>query len=126
MSTARAGALALKLALELCMLAALAYWGAQAGGSTALDVLLALAAPLAAAAVWGRYAAPRAPRASRRLAPGPRVVLESCVFAVAAVALVAAGAPVLAAVFAALVALDSALLLRWEAQERTGRGARAD
>jgi uncharacterized protein DUF2568 len=123
MSTARAGALALKLALELCMLAALAYWGAQAGGSTALDVLLALAAPLAAAAVWGRYAAPRA---SRRLAPGPRVVLESCVFAVAAVALVAAGAPVLAAVFAALVALDSALLLRWEAQERTGRGARAD
>ena len=86
MSTARAGALALKLALELCMLAALAYWGAQAGGSTAVDVLLA----------------------------------------VAAVALVAAGAPVLAAVFAALVALDSALLLRWEAQERTGPGARAD
>ena len=123
MSTARAGALALKLALELCMFAALAYWGAQAGGSTAVDVLLAVAAPLAAAAVWGRYAAPRA---SRRLARGPRVVLESCVLAIAAVALAAAGAPVLAAVFVALAALDTALLLRWEAPERTGPGARAD
>ena len=82
--------------------------------------MLAIAAPLAAAAVWGRYAAPRSPR---RLPRARRVVLESCVFAVAAVALAAAGAPLLAAVFAALVALDTVLLLRWESQERTGPGA---
>ena len=80
------------------MLAALAYWGAQAGGSTAGDVVLAIAAPLVAAAVWGRYAAPRSPR---RLPRARRVALESSVFAVAAVALAAAGAPLLAAVFAA-------------------------
>ena len=122
MTATRSTALALKLALELGMLAALAYWGAQAGGSTAVDVLLAVAAPLAAAVVWGLYAAPRSPR---RLAHGPRVVLESCVFAVAAVALAGAGAPLLGAVLAALVAVDTALLLRWESQERTGPGARA-
>ena len=103
------------------MLAALAYWGAQAGGSTAVDVLLAVAAPLAAAVVWGLYAAPRSPR---RLAHGPRVVLESCVFAVAAVALAAAGASVLAAVFAVLVAVDTALLVRSESEGRTDPGAR--
>jgi hypothetical protein len=48
------------------------------------------------------------------------------VFAVAAVALAAAGAPLLAAIFAALVALDTVLLLRWESQERTGLGAPGD
>jgi hypothetical protein len=109
--------------LELCMLAALAYWGAQAGGSTVGDVVLAIAAPLAAAAVWGRYAAPRSPR---RLPRAPRVALESCVFAIAAWALVAAGAPLAAVVFAALVALDTVLLLRWESEERTDPGARGD
>jgi hypothetical protein len=107
--------------LELCMLAALAYWGAQAGGSTVGDVVLAIAAPLAAAAVWGRYAAPRS---ARRLPRARRVALELCVFAIAAVALAAAGAPLLAAIFAALVALDTALVLRWEPQERTDPGAR--
>ena len=121
MAATRSIALALKLVLELGMLAALAYWGAQAGGSAAVDVLLAVAAPLAAAVVWGLYAAPRSPR---RLALGPRVVLESCVFAVAAVALAVAGAPVLAAIFAVLVAVDTALLVSSEAQERTGPGAR--
>jgi hypothetical protein len=109
--------------LELCMLASLAYWGAQAGGSTAGDIALAIAAPLAAAAVWSRYAAPRSPR---RLPRGRRVALESCVFAIAALALVAAGAPLAGLVFAALVALDTVLLLRWEPQERTGPGARGD
>ena len=121
MGTGEGAALALKFVLELCLFGALAYWGAQAGGSTAVDVLLALAAPLAAAVVWGRYAAPRSPR---RLPRGRRVALESCLFAVAAVALAAAGAPVLAAVLAVLVAIDTALLLRWESAGRTGPGAR--
>ena len=121
MTIARYATLALKVVLELCMLAALAYWGSQAGGSTAGDVVLAIATPLVAAAVWGRYAAPRSPR---RLPRGRRVALESSVFAVAAAALAAAGAPLLAAVFAALVALDTVLLLRWESEERTGLGAR--
>ena len=93
MTVARHVTLALKFVLELCMLAALAYWGAQAGGSTAGDVALGVGAPLVAAVVWGVYAAPRS---ARRL---PR---------------------------ARRVALDTALLLRWEAPERTGPGARAD
>jgi Protein of unknown function (DUF2568) len=104
----RSANLGLKFVLELCMLAALAYWGAQAGSSTLGDVVLAIAAPLAAAAVWGIYAAPKA---RHRLALVPRLVLELCVFAVAAVALAAAGAPVLALVFVAVVALNTALLV---------------
>jgi hypothetical protein len=111
---ARAANLGLKFVLELCMLAALAAWGAQAGGSTAGDVLLAVAAPLAAAVVWGIYAAPQA---RRRLARAPRIALELAVFAIAAVALVAAGAHVLGAVFAAVVVVNTALLVAWDDQE---------
>jgi len=107
---ARAANLGLKFLLELCMLGALAYWGAQAAGSTLGDVVLAVAAPLAAAIVWGTFAAPKA---RRRLARGPRVTLELAIFAVAAVALAAAGAPALAAVFAALVAMNTGLLVAW-------------
>jgi len=106
-TAARAANLGLKFVLELCMLAALAAWGAQAGGSTAGDVLLAVVAPLVAAGLWGAFAAPRA---RRRLPRGPRVALELGIFAVAAVALAAAGAATLAVVFAALAAINAALL----------------
>jgi hypothetical protein len=74
MTIARSAALGVMFVLELCTLAALAYWGAQAGGSTVGDVVLAIAAPLAAAAVWGRYAAPRS---ARRLPRARRVALDT-------------------------------------------------
>jgi hypothetical protein len=48
----RAANLALRFALELATLVALAYWGFQAGGSTLVHVLLGLGAPLGAALAW--------------------------------------------------------------------------
>ena len=104
----RSLALTTKFLLELCALAALAYWGATTG-PLLVNLLLAIGAPLIAAAVWGTWAAPRSPR---RLPTGPRIAVESAVFAAAALALVAAGAPVLALVFVVIVVLDTAVLLR--------------
>jgi hypothetical protein len=52
-----------------------------------------------------------------------KFVLELCMLAALAAALAAAKAPVLAVLFAAVVALDTVLLLRWESEERTGLGA---
>jgi hypothetical protein len=109
----RAANLALKFLLELGALAAFAYWGSRTG-PTAVNVLLGIAAPLAMAVVWGRYAAPKA---SRRLAGAARVTLELSVFGLAALALIAAGAPVVAAAFAALVVINAVLLTvfdQWE------------
>ena len=84
----RAANLALRFLLELCLLAALAVWGGQAGGSLAADVALAILAPLAAAAVWGTVVAPRAPRR----APDPaRLGIELLLFGLGAAALIAAG-----------------------------------
>ena len=109
----RAFSLALKFALELAALAAFAVWGANVG-SGAVSVVLAIAVPLAAAALWGTFAAPRA---SRRLPTRARIPFELGFFAVAVVALLGAGAPVAAAVLAALVVLSTALLARFEQWE---------
>ena len=99
-------ALALKFALELAALAALAFWGSTVG-PLALNVLLGVSAPLAVAVAWGRLAAPRS---ATRLARGPRVAFELAVFAVAGAALAGAGEPLLGAVLL-VVALIVELLL---------------
>jgi uncharacterized protein DUF2568 len=101
--------LALKFALELAAFAAFAYWGAT------VSIVLAIAAPALAIVLWGLFAAPRS---ERRLPLPARIAFESGVFILAVVALLAAGAFVAAIVLAALVALSTALLTRfdqWEA-----------
>jgi hypothetical protein len=110
----RAANLALKFLLELAAIAALAYWGATAADGV-LAVVLAVAAPAVFIVLWGLFAAPRA---ARRLPARSRIPLELGLFAVAALALVRAGSPVLAAVFAVLVVVNAALLTvfdQWEA-----------
>jgi Protein of unknown function (DUF2568) len=105
----RVANLALRFLLELAALAALAYWGAQTG-SGAAKVVLAMAAPLAAAIVWGLWCAPRS---RRRLPPGPRTVLETAVFGLAAAGLAAAGQVALTVAFVVVSAANWALLFAW-------------
>lgn len=75
-----------------------------------MSIALALLAPAAMIVVWARWAAPQS---GHRLGPAPRVALEAAVFAIAAVALAAAGRPALAAVFAVVVAVNLALVAVW-------------
>lgn len=98
--------LALKFILELAALVAFAWWGTTLGGA-AVSAIAAIAAPATMIALWGTFAAPRA---RRRLRKAIRIPFELFVFALAAAALFAADAPVFAAVFAALVVLNSLLL----------------
>ncbi|GAA0340823.1 YrdB family protein [Actinoallomurus spadix] len=72
--------------LELCALALLAWWGADAGGGVVLSVLLAVALPLVAAVVWGLFAAPRA---RIRLPLAGVLVVKVLVFGAAVAALYA-------------------------------------
>jgi hypothetical protein len=109
----RAGNLAVKFALELVAIGAFAYWGATVVGGPG-SVLLAIAAPVAAIVLWGRFAAPRS---NRRLALRLRIPFELTVFALASLVLIRASS-VAAIAFAAIV-LGNALLLtllhQWEA-----------
>lgn len=109
-SPLQAAVLALKFGLELAALAAVAVWGARTG-SGAVSVLLAVAAPLVVAAVWGRW---NAPRAAHRLDPLPRLALELAVFLAASAALVAAELATLGIVLAVVAIAVEALLYRWE------------
>ncbi len=111
MSLLKIANLGLSFLLELGALAAFAYWGYQANVGTFVKILLALAAALLAAMVWGLLAAPRAPR---RL-PGWRLLaFKLLFFALAAAALAVAGQPVLAVVLAVLVVLNLALVYAWK------------
>lgn len=100
--------LALAFVLEMAALASLAAWGVQAGGTTIARVALAVGAPLAAAVLWGLFAAPRAVYE----VAAARVAVKVLVFGAAALALYASGRPTLAVAYAVLVVLNSAVLAR--------------
>jgi hypothetical protein len=106
----KASNLALKFLLELAAFAALAYWGATVGEG-AVAVLLAVAAPAVAIALWAIFAAPKS---QRRLPRAARVTFELGVFALAALALLAAGSPLAAVLFAAFAFVNAVLLAAWD------------
>ena len=99
----RAANLGLRFFLELCILAALGYWGFQTGDSAPLKVILGIGAPLIAAVLWGVFISPKA---SVRLPGFARLLLEYAIFGAAALALAAAGQPELAAVFFAAAVIS--------------------
>jgi hypothetical protein len=88
----RALLLGLRFALELCLLAALAWWGAAAPEPPALKVVLGVGTPLLAAVTWGLFLSPR------RRVDAPlvvRVALELALFTAAAAGLASIGVPLL-------------------------------
>ena len=99
--------LAVRFALELAGLAALAYAGLLAVTGP-LRWLAAIAAPLALTVPWGLLIAPHA---SNPLAPWLRELLGSAALLVTAGALALAGRPGVAAGFAVLVIVNQVLLV---------------
>jgi hypothetical protein len=105
----RAFNLGLRFLLELLALGALAYGGWQAPGPGWPRVLLAIALPLLAAVVWGRWVAPKA---SHPIPDPQRLIPEWVVFGGATVALAVTGHYLLAALFAVLAAANRIALWR--------------
>jgi len=95
----------LRFLLELCALAAVAYWGWSEHGGVWRWVLV-VAAPLAVATLWGKTIAPKA---RRRVRDPWRLVVELVVFGGAVAALLDADQPVLASVLGSAVAVHLAL-----------------
>jgi len=100
--------LGVRFLLELCVLAAVGYWGwSQHRGP--LRYLVTFGLPLLMAIVWSTFAVPDDPsRSGRAPVPVPgvvRLLLELAVFGFAAWALYAAGSPVLAMAFALVVVI---------------------
>jgi hypothetical protein len=101
----RALVLGLRFLCELGMLAALAYWGSQQSDG-ALALVLAIAAPLVAATLWGVFVAPKS---LVKLPVQTRLIVEFFLFGFAALALADAGQAALAVALGA-VAFGTSLL----------------
>ncbi|WP_457030651.1 YrdB family protein [Kitasatospora sp. P5_F3] len=96
----------LAFVLELAALAVLAWWGWQFPDPTVLRLLLAVAAPAAAAVLWGLFAAPKA----RIPVPLPGVLaVKALVFGAAVAALYGVGRPGWAVVFAGVAVVNTTL-----------------
>ena len=90
--------LALRAAMETGIVAGLAYWGYQTGSGTAAKIGLAILAPVLGFGFWGTVDFHQMERAAEAL----RLVEELLVTGLVAVALWAAGTPVLGIAMAAL------------------------
>jgi len=111
MTVLRSANLLLAFLLELGLLAAFAYWGFSTRTSTALQFVLGVGVPLLVAVTWGFLLAPRAPV---HLSKPMHLLLATLLFALGALALLAAGQPALALVFIALYAINTVLGLIWK------------
>jgi len=107
--------LGVRFALELAALAVLVVWGWRHGLFLPGRLLLAVALPATAAAVWGAFVAPRA----RRHLPRPgRLVVEAAFFGVAALALADLTTAVAGWSVAVGAAANTALVHLWDQDGR--------
>jgi hypothetical protein len=98
--------LGLRFFLELALLAAVGYWGFQAGQTVPNRLLAGIGVPLLVAVLWGMFISPKARISLNRPA---RLSLELLLFGAGALALAAANRPGLAAGFAAVALVSSTI-----------------
>ena len=106
----RTANLGLAFVLELCALAALAYWGDRLDAATPVRWSVALGAPLVLALTWSQIAAPTA---RRRLPRTPLLAFKLVVFTLAAALLYSSGQHGLALLLEAATIVNLALGVAW-------------
>lgn len=102
--------LAARLALELCALVAISYWGFHLNRSKVVRVVVGIGAPLAAAVIWALFASPH----THIPVAGPvKAAVQLAVFGAATAALIRMRRPRLAVVFACVAAANATLIVLW-------------
>jgi hypothetical protein len=101
---------AVRFLLELCVLAAVGYWGFKTGSGWYLKVLLGIGAPLLIAVIWGIFGAPKANMQFHGLM---LLALEVLVFGSGVAALFATKNYSLAWSFAVIVIVNRILMFVW-------------
>ena len=103
--------LAVRFLLELCMLAAVAFWGFKTQSSWLMKILLAIGLPVLIAVLWGTFLAPRA---TRPLSGASFLTLELILFSTGALALFASDKSTLGWVYTVTVIVNKILLTVWK------------
>jgi hypothetical protein len=105
---------ALAFVIELVALGLLAYWGVWIGDGAVTRITLAIALPLAAAVLWGLFAAPRA---RFKVPLAAQLLVKAIVYGAATVALAVTGHPTWAVVFAVVAVVNTAAAARWRTRD---------
>jgi quinol-cytochrome oxidoreductase complex cytochrome b subunit len=111
METLKGLNIAVRFLLELCVLAAVGYWGFKTGSGWFLKILLGIGAPFLIAFIWGTFGAPQA---NMQLHGLTLLVLEIIVFGSGVAALYVTKNYSLAWGFAAIVIVNRVLMFVWE------------
>jgi hypothetical protein len=102
--------LLVRFLLELCLLAAVGYWGFKTHSSWELKILFGIGLPLLIAALWGMFVAPKA---AYQLDGVLYLAAEFVLLGSGAVALFASGKPNMAWIYAIMVVANKVLLVVW-------------
>jgi hypothetical protein len=102
--------LTVRFLLELCMLAAVGYWGFRMHSSWAMKLLFGIGLPILIAVIWGYF---MAPRSTHRLSGIPFTVMDFVLLGSGAVALYASGLTDLAWIYAIVLVASEVLRLVW-------------
>ena len=103
--------LLVRFLLELCMLAAVGYWGFKTHSSWAMKLLLGIGLPVLIAVIWGIF---MAPRSEHCLSGIPFTIMDVILLWSGAAALYASGQKTLAWVYAAVLVISEVLRLVWK------------
>jgi len=103
--------LAVRFLLELCMLAAVAFWGFKTQSSWIMKILFGIGLPVLIAVLWGIFLAPRA---TRPLSGVAFLSLELVLFATGAVALFASNKSTLGWAYTIVLIVNKILLVAWK------------
>jgi Protein of unknown function (DUF2568) len=103
--------LLVRFLLELCLLAAVGYWGFKTNSGWAMKLIFGIGLPILIAVLWGLFIAPRATDPLRGLS---YLALELILLGSGAVALFASGKPTLGWVYTIILVVNKALLVLWK------------
>jgi hypothetical protein len=103
--------LLVRFLLELCMLAAVGYWGFKTNSGWMMKIIFGIGLPILIAVIWGLFVAPKA---SYPLSGIPHLTLELILLALGSAALFASGKPGLGWAYAIILIVSSALLIIWK------------
>ncbi len=98
--------LGLSFILELCLLAAFAYWGIRTGQNLATKILFGVGVPLLTAIFWGVF---MAPKSAYQVKNPVYMIVKAILFGLAVMALIAAGRPVLGWVLGVMFVINTLL-----------------
>lgn len=111
MAVLKALNLLVRFLLELCMLAAVGYWGFKNQSGWGMKIILGIGLPILMAVLWGSFIAPKA---TYPLSGISHLALEMILLGSGAVALCASGKPTLGWIYTIILVANKVLLVLWK------------